>query len=387
MDYTAKSARRKSGVTLRIVKRAALLLIASTVAACASPGVPPGGPVDTEAPEIVRIAPDSGQTGTRPRDVIFRFNEVVSERPAAAQSLGALFLISPRDGEPRVDWNREEVAVRPRRGWRANTAYTVTMLPGISDLRGNVRNTGAVTTFATGATFPTGRITGTLFNWAEGRVMTRGLVEARPHSDTTLSYVASTDSAGGYVLANVPAGSYVVRGIGDDNNNRGLDPREPWDSAAVTLGETAAVDLYGFVHDSTGSRIQNISIVDSVTIQLSFDNPLSIAQPLTPANVQVRAPDSTAVAVISVTLPPPDTTAAARSMKRPIPSRTVTVRLGRPLRVSTSYRVRVTGARNLMGVARDSESLLAVPATFPSTTRPPAAAPASSATPPAPVKR
>jgi hypothetical protein len=387
MDVTARPAGGKSGVTLRIVMRAALMLSVLTVVACASPGVPPGGPVDTEAPEIVRIAPDSGQTGTRPRDVIFRFNEVVSERPAGAQSLGALFLISPRDGEPRVDWSREEVAVRPRRGWRANTAYTVTMLPGISDLRGNVRNTGAVTTFATGATFPTGRITGTLFNWAEGRVMTRGLVEARPRSDTTLAYVASTDSAGGYVIANVPPGSYVVRGIGDDNNNRGLDPREPWDSAAVTLGETSAVDLYAFVHDSTGTRLQNISVVDSVTIRLSFDNPLSIAQPLTPANVQVRAPDSTAVPIVSVTLPPPDTTAAARSLKRPVPSRAVTVRLGRPLRVSTSYRVRVTGVQNLMGVARNSESLLAVPATFPPAANPPAAVPAASTAPPAPVKR
>ena len=98
--------------------RVLALFAAAVVAACASPGAPPGGPIDTEAPQIVKIVPDSGKTGTTPPWVIFRFNEVVNERPSGAASLQGLFLISPRDGEPRVDWSREEVAVKPRRGWK-----------------------------------------------------------------------------------------------------------------------------------------------------------------------------------------------------------------------------------------------------------------------------
>ena len=78
---------------------AGALLAAS---ACASPGAPPGGPVDKEAPKITNIAPDSGKLGTTPRAVIFRFDEVVSERPSGAPSLEALFIISPSSGEPRV---------------------------------------------------------------------------------------------------------------------------------------------------------------------------------------------------------------------------------------------------------------------------------------------
>ncbi|HMF86866.1 MAG TPA: hypothetical protein VK575_02225, partial [Gemmatimonadaceae bacterium] len=85
---------------------------------CASPGMPPGGPPDVAAPQIVAIIPDSGNVGVSPKEVIFRFDEVVSERPQGAQSLEALFLISPRDGAPETSWHRDAIGVRPRRGWR-----------------------------------------------------------------------------------------------------------------------------------------------------------------------------------------------------------------------------------------------------------------------------
>lgn len=367
--------------------RSPLLIGVCVLAACASPGVPPGGPVDTEAPQIVKIAPDSGKTGTKPKEVIFRFDEVVNERPSGATSLNGLFLISPSDGEPRVDWHRDEITVRPKRGWKDNTAYTITMLPGLSDLRGNTRNKTAVTLFSTGATIPAGRIAGTLFNWAAAQPITRaGIVQAWPRSDTTLVYVASTDTAGAFVLRNMPPGQYVVRGLSDDNNNRGLDPREAWDTASVTLQDSSKMDVYAFVHDSLGARLQTIVVKDSVTLELAFDNPLSLGQPLSAANIRVRAPDSTSVGITAVTLPPPDTTAAVRRMSRALPTRTVTVKLASPLRVKTTYRVRVTDVKNLMGVLRSSETTINTPATLPVIARPGAATPPL-APPPAPVKK
>lgn len=372
---------------MRIVKAVAAAVAILTLA-CASPGVPPGGPVDSEAPQIVRIAPDSGKTSVSPKELIFRFNEVVSERPSGAQSLDALFLISPREGSPRVDWNRDEIAVRPRRGWRKNTAYTITLLPGLSDLRGNTRNTGAVTMFSTGANIPTAKISGVFYNWAEGRTIPRGLIEARARLDTTIVYVTTTDSVGRFALQNMPAGSYNVRAILDDNNNKGLDPRESWDSAGAVLGDSARVELYGFVHDSIGSRLSSVTYTDSVTLQLNFDNPLAIAPPLTAANVRVRASDSTDVAIVSV-LPPARDTAVAGvpRLARPIPARSLTVKMSRQLKPGGIYRVQVTDARNLMGVARTSERSVTVPATPVPARAPSVVAPPATAPPPAPVKR
>lgn len=340
--------------------------------ACASPGTPPGGPVDTQAPQVVRIVPDSGRTGVSPRSVVFHFDEVVSERPAGVASLSALFLISPRDGEPRVSWSRREVVVRPRRGWRPSTAYTVTLLPGISDLRGNIRNSGATTVFATGAVIPAGRISGTLFNWTEGRILQRGLVQARPLTDTSIVYVTATDSAGNFTIAHLPGGQYRVLGISDDNSNRALDPREAWDSVTVPLTDTARLELLAFVHDSVGSRLLGVNYRDSVTLELLFDNPLSVSAPLGPAGIRVRAPDSTDVSIASVAPPERDTTPSiARRPSRPPPAQSVIVRLSRPLRAETEYRVTVTDARNLIGIARSSEQTVRTPAPA----RPPGPAP------------
>jgi hypothetical protein len=226
-----------------------------------------------------------------------------------------------------------------------------------------------------------------LFNWTEARTITRaGIVQAWPKGDTTLVYLTTTDTTGTFVLRNMPPGQYVVRGISDDNSNRGLDPREAWDTASVTLQDSAAMDVYAFVHDSLGARLQAIAVKDSVTLDLTFDNPLSVRQPLTPASVRVRAPDSTDVGVTAVTLPPPDTTAAVRRMSRAVPTRTVTLKLARPLQVKTLYRVKVTGVVNLMGVSRTSENTINTPATMPAVARPAGATPPP-APPPAPVKK
>lgn len=325
--------------------------------------MPPGGPVDTQAPQIVRIAPDSGKTGVTPPSVIVRFDEVVSERPSGVASLNALFLISPREGEPRVDWHREEIAMRQRRGWRKNTAYTITMLPGIADLRGNSRKTGAVTIFSTGQTVPTSHVTGTLYNWSEARKITRsGLIELWPRSDTTLVYLAATDTSGRFDVLAVPPGEYVVRGMSDDNNNRGLDRREAWDTAGVTVVDSAQVSIYAFIRDSLGARLQGAAMRDSATVELSFDNPLSVTQQVSPANVRISASDSTDVGVLSVAPPPPDTTAQVRTLGRPVPPRMLVVRLSRPLLPGKTYRVRVTDIRNLMGIARSGDTTLTTPA-------------------------
>lgn len=384
MDSSSGTARREGRFTLRIVKYK-FTIAAIIIAACASPGVPPGGPVDTQAPQVVKIVPDSGKTGTTPPAVVFRFDEVVSERPSGAPSLGALFLISPRNGDVRVDWHRDELEIRPRKGWRKNTAYTITMLPGLSDLRGNTRNTGAVTTFATGATIPGSRITGTLFEWSQGRPITKGLIEARLRTDTTLVYLASPDSTGSFVVRNLSPGQYIVRGFSDDNANRGLDPRESFDTVGVSLTDSSGIELYAFVHDSIGTRLNAVNLRGLDSLDLSFDNPISPSHPITPAQIHVRGPDSVDVAVQSIVPPVVDTTAAARRLKRPAPRSQLSVKLARPLTPKVRYRVRVTDVTNLSGITKSSEQLVTVPApAAPAPTDKPAAVPPPAAPPPAP---
>src|SRR6202011_710813 len=82
VDQTSRAALGKGKSALRRLIAAALL-----ATGCASPGMPPGGPPDVAAPELVSVTPDTGSVGVKPKEVVFRFDEVVAERPAAATTL------------------------------------------------------------------------------------------------------------------------------------------------------------------------------------------------------------------------------------------------------------------------------------------------------------
>jgi hypothetical protein len=381
--------------------------------------MPPGGPPDIAAPEILSITPDSGTVGVKPKEVIFHFDEVVSERPTGATTLADLFVISPRDGVPNVSWHRDAITVKPSHGWRANTPYTVILLRGLADIRGNVRNTGATTFFSTGPAIPRTRISGRVFDWVAGTPASGSLVETFVPPDTLHPYVALADSSGSFVLEHVPAARYKVRAYTDRNKNSSIDPSELWDSVSVNLVDSVRTDLLIFVHDTVPPRIRDIAASDSVTLTVTFDKPVDPNQTLTAQNFTIRGPapdsafipivragpapvDTTRQAVTAVPRPPvaqpgrppvaqpgrppgrvrSDTIPAARPvMPRKAPSSTAVIVLSRPLTPKAAYRVRAIGIRGLLGYSGESERVYtppappAPPAPKPSVTPPPTPSP------------
>lgn len=355
--------------------------------------MPPGGPPDVAAPQITGITPDSGAVGVKPKEVVFKFDEVVSERPQSATSLSDLFLISPRDGVPDASWHRDAVGVRPAHGWRANTPYTVILMRGLADIRGNVRNTGASTFFSTGTAIPRTRISGAVFDWVAGTPANGALVEAIVQPDTLHPYVALVDSLGRFSIEHLPATRYTVRAYLDRNRNLSVDPSEPWDSTDLGLSDSARVQLLIFVHDTLPPRIREVRQIDSVTLRVGFDRPIDPAQTLTAANFAVVGPDSVPVAIQKVGPPPKDTTPAPARAPAPArppggitrgqppaqrpdttpppvmgkapPISEVEIKLQRPLAAKVAYRVRAIGIRGLLGRSGDSERVYTVPAPAP----------------------
>ena len=281
----------------------ALALTAGAVAgiACASAGAPPGGPEDHAPPQILSVTPESGQTNVRPKEVEFRFDEVVSDRGTGASAIDQLFLVSPRTGAPNVSWHRRRITVKPGKGFLPNTAYRITVLPGLADLRGNVRKEGATVLFSTGAGFPPFSILGVVFDWASQQVVKGAYIEAVSHPDTNIVYVAATDTAGDFEVGPLPAGEYTVRALIDQNSNRALDRNEKWDSATVTVSDTRrVVELDAIERDTVPPAISNIEVVDSVRLRVTFDKPLDPGLPLQPALIQLQRADSTPLEVTSV---------------------------------------------------------------------------------------
>jgi len=282
------------------VRRLVALLL---LGGCASAGAPPGGPERKTPPEIVAVTPDSGATNVKAKSVEIQFDAVVSDRPSGsgAAMLDQLFLISPRTGAPEVSWHRSRISVKPRGGFRPNTAYRITILPGIVDLRGNVRKEARTLLFSTGATFPQFNIPGRVFDWAGQRPIGGAYVEAIPRSDTTIAYLAASDTSGQFELGPLPAGDYLVRGLIDQNSNHKIDRNEKWDSLSVSVaGTSPLIELDAIERDSTPARIDNVSRVDSLTLRVSFDKPLDPRIPLQPALVHLVRADSTPLEVASV---------------------------------------------------------------------------------------
>lgn len=378
---------------------------------CASMGAPPGGPERTTPPALLGVTPDSGATNVRERGVMFEFDVVVNDRDVAN-----FFLMSPREGTPRVIWRRDRVEVRPRRSFRPNTAYSVTLLPGLADLRGNAMKSGRTVVFSTGPTLPAFVVAGRAFDWMNERIAPNALIEVIRRPDS-LPFVGAADSTGQFGVGPLDEGTYTVRAVMDNNRNRAIDPGEPWDSVSIVVhGASPFLELLLAPRDTIAPRLLTVSARDSVTLTASFDRPLDPDAPLTPASFRVVSSDSSALRIVAVytraqadsvdlvaatraageqaardtstrrdtTRPPaprpaaPDTTALAMAPKpsRPAPARDVVLRLDSltPVRPLGSYRVTALNVRGLLGQTRTSDRVITLPAARRDTTRPPRSA-------------
>jgi hypothetical protein len=421
---------------------------------CASPGVPPGGAEDQSPPRLLRVTPDTNSVNVRPREVVFTFDEVVSESPrggglgstggagtaGAGDPLAPLIVVSPRAGSVEVNWRRDRIAVRPRRGFQPNTTYRVTLLAGLADLRNNVRDSAAVVVFSTGGPLARQRLGGVIFDWVNGRPAPNAVAEAIAE-DSTVFY-AIADSVGRFTIENLPPGAYLVKGTVDVNTNRAPDPREPFDTVrvdqtVVARGDTAAAELYAFVRDTIGPRIQTVVPQDSLRLRVTFDRPLAPGQAFTSANFSVVAADSAPVTLVQLlsvaeldslnarqarasadSVARADTTARGRAARaardsaargdslaravrdtaggrrrrvaapvprRPTPPTEIVIVLAAPLRPQTAYRVTAQDVRGLAGRTRTSERVITTPrAQPPAPATPPPGTPPTGAPPTSP---
>ncbi|MEP7382186.1 MAG: Ig-like domain-containing protein [Gemmatimonadota bacterium] len=409
----------------------ARLMIAAAAWSCASASMPPGGPEDDIAPGIARIRPDTNAVNVRAGgSVTFDFDKVVSERPQGAPDLPALFLISPSFGPTSLSWRRNSISVHPRDGFKQGTTYTVRMLPGLTDLQGNVDTVGRTLVFSTGATIATGELRGIVFDWLAEKPAPNAVIEAfpLPTPRDSARYLAVADSAGRFDLTHVPAGRYLLRGSIDQNKNRFLDPRELFDTMTVALADSARREILAFVHDTIGAGIQTVAVADSLTLRVTMDRALDTAFVVDTSHFSLKAGDSTVVRIVealsraqydqaradsvrtkavedsirrvattdsvkaadstkvAAAPPPPAPTRRAPPPRRvieqaaaalagrdtterepppkpsiPAPTTEIYLRLERPLRPSTSYRLRAIDMRTLLQYTRTSERVITTP--------------------------
>jgi hypothetical protein len=357
--------------------------------------MPPGGPTRTEPPTVIATTPDSGAVNVTSDRVVFEFDAIVADR-----DLENLVFISPRDGAPRVRWRRDRIEVRPRDDFRPNTAYSVTLLPGATDLNNNVDRVGKTVVFSTGPTMPRLNITGRAFDWVAGRPAPGALIEAIRLPDS-IPYVGLADSTGRFTVGPLDDATYLVRAMIDNNKNRAIDESEAWDSTRVVVqGGSPVLELLTVIRDTFPPRLLTAVPSDSVTVTATFDRVLDSGQPLA-AIFRLQHQDSTQLRIASVTPANADSTAAApadsarpadprvaalearttgaaaQRPSRPRPPTELTIRLDplTPLRVGPSYRLTATAARGITGLSRSSDRVFTLPRPDSARVTPPGNAP------------
>jgi hypothetical protein len=396
--------------------RKLILLVAAL--GCAQLGSPPGGPEDRNPPHLLKVSPDTNAVNARPKSVELQFDEIINERVsrAGATDLGGLFIISPHRGRVDVRWHRSRIEIRPRRGWQPNTTYTITQLPGVSDLRGNSDSAQHKYVFSTGPSRAPSLIRGIVFDWVAAKAAPKAYVEAIQLPDS-LTYGEYADSVGRFVVQYVPPGRYLLRAFVDANNNRTLDRRELFDSATIVLSDSVNHEMLAFVHDSVGAGLAEVTVHDSVSLRVTFDRPLRPGVPVAQSQFALRAADSSVVPITAVILghafekqqadsasakavrdsiararaadsaaranpqpprpapppltpsrrpgtPPRDTTPPPKP-SAPIPETYAIITLGRPLAHATTYRLRADSLKSLMGIARSSDRVFSTPRELP----------------------
>lgn len=381
--------------------RPGLILAVLALAGCASAAVPPGGPEDKLPPKLVKVTPDTNAVNVQDKYVEFTFDETINDRGTGAQELENYFIVSPSDGSPRLNWRRSRIDIAPRHGFRPNTAYTVTMLPGLGDLHSNAMKTGATVVFSTGPTIPRFRIEGIAFDWALG-VPVRAFIEAL--TPDSIRYLSQSDSLGKFTIGPLTEGTYLVRAIVDQNNNRALDRSEAFDTLRVTVPQPAPIQLLAAVRDTLPASMGVPTVADSVTLNLIFDRLLDPTQTIAPSAFRLIGSDSVVVPIAGVYSPlelkrvdsvkaklAGDSTRRADSLAGkpvapapapavvpaptpgkappppppkptlPSPFTMLTIKLERPLKPSSEFRLSTTGLRSLSGKVAPSERRFSTP--------------------------
>lgn len=392
---------------------------AVVLVACASLSRPPGGPERHTPPEIVTISVDTNATNVKSGKIQIFFDEIISEHPqisiAGAQgapTLEGVVIVSPQTGPTNVGWHRDHIDIEPKGGFRPNTAYRITLLPGITDIRGNVRKDLTTFVFTTGATLPVFSILGQVFDWQINTAAPAATVEAIAHAGTkdSVVYIAIADSTGRYDIGPLDSGTYLVRGFIDADNNRAIGPLEKWDTLSVTVTDhRPVVELRVIQRDTAPPGIQQVAVMDSTWIRITLDKPFDPTTTLQPALVVLKRADSSVVEVIAVmtearaqaTRPRPDSTRDTTRRAAPVPTppaavstlpptpkpsvpppeRVIVLHLGpgAALKPDSQYVVTVRGIRNLIGHAGSASFEFTVPKPPPPVPKPPIKPPPSPA--------
>ena len=270
----------------------AVILLAGS-AGCAKEGMPPGGPVDQEAPLVVGVYPDPGSTNVnRGESIVFQFSESMDHRSTER----ALFFTPDIGSTLRPEWRGRELRLIPLELLRENTTIVITLGADAADMQRN--RLGQVTTlaFSTGPVLDQSSVGGAVVE--NGRFVRGAWIWIYPVGDdpeinyranpalisepdgTIPLYITQADDSGRFEQSNMSEGVYRVFAFRDSDRNGiyNLDS----DPLAVPPFEVRCWEedipvkelmLNLALRDTTGPVLRSASAPNSDYVNLRFTEP------------------------------------------------------------------------------------------------------------------
>lgn len=265
-------------------------LAVAVFAGCAREEMPPGHGPDFEPPAVVEMFPAHGAVvPDLDDDAFIQFDEPLGD----PRSMERSFVTSPA-WPYIVKVGRRNARIRPRDGWRRGVVYQFTLPPGVRDLIRNQTREPIEFLFSTADTITATTTQGRVLD----RVTVRTVRDARVLviGPDSVPYSAVTDTGGKFSVISLPLGDYWAFAFRDQDRNLVLDRTfEAHDSGRVELPDfrsEVTLELWLVPPDSTPPVLVSAQSLDSVRVELSFDELLEPDWLLDSASVEVRRQDT-----------------------------------------------------------------------------------------------
>ncbi len=299
----------------------ALLAAAMVVGlGCAKEEPPPGAELDQTPPRVRDFRPDSGSVQPGFDDGFrVRFDEPIQENRGLIRNMTA----SPAY-RYTISFGFSEFTIRPEGGWRS-AVYRFAFPPPFTDVLGNRSSDTISVVFSTGPPVTDTRVAGRVRRRATGEPVRGGRAVFLAPPPDTVPYTAVAGGEGIFRLPSVPPGAYTAYGFEDLNGNLSLDRAlEPHDSIRFALegdADSVHLELLLVEPDTTPPVLLTARSLDSTSVALAFDEPIRAEGGLERAAVTVRQVETAdTVPVVEIVLARDTADASAADTTEPAPT-------------------------------------------------------------------
>lgn len=233
-----------------IPKYIAILIVIIGFYACASTGIPDGGPYDETPPKFVRANPEPNAINSKRKKISIEFDEFIKLDKASEK-----VIVSPPQNEtPEVKVSGKRVLVEFFDSLKANTTYTIDFGDAIVDNNEDNPLGNFAYSFSTGESIDTMEISGTVLNAADLEPV-KGIQVGihKDLNDTAFSKIpfdriSRTDSRGHFNIKGIAPGTYRVYALMDGNQNYLFDSKT---EAIAYLDSLVVPSMEGAVREDT----------------------------------------------------------------------------------------------------------------------------------------